>query len=584
MKQHDIAAIFDQMADLLEFRGDNPFRIRAYRRAAQNLESFSGDLILWAKQKRLREIPGIGEDLAEKIEEYLTTGHIAFFQKLQQKIPAGISELLEVPGLGPKTAKLLSERLKIANLKQLETAAKNHRLQKLPGILAKKEANLLEAIQIVKKGRERLHLGIALPFANEFLALLKKVPGVKQASYAGSLRRRKETIGDLDLLVASTRPSLLTAAFLKSPFCKRILVSGTTKSSILTPDDIQVDLRVVEPASFGAALQYFTGSKEHNVRLRELANREGLKINEYGVFRLKTNTRIGGREEAEVYKAVGLPWIPPEIREDQGEIEAAREGRLPHLVEHKDLRGDFHLHTSWSDGSNRLEEIVAGVEERGYQYAAICDHSPSLKVAHGMSVERLRKQMALIRQLNARHQYKCHILMGSEVDILADGSLDYPDKVLADLDFVIGAIHSGFTQGEYKLTQRLIQAMRNPYVTLIAHPTGRLMGQREPYPLDLEQIFHAAKETNTALEINAYPKRLDLCDTAARRAKEVGVMLAISTDTHSLDQLDQTTFGLGVARRAWLEPRHLLNSMSLQQLCNWISQKRKQAHHPAKKP
>ena len=573
MKQHEIAALFAQMADLLECRGDNPFRIRAYRRAAQNLESFSGDLQRVADEDRLTELSGIGVDLADKIREYLATGTIVAVEALKRSIPRGVLELLEVPGLGPKTAKLLTERLRIATLAQLEEAARTHRLQKLPGFQEKKEQNILKGIGILRRGRERMHLGTALSLADELLALLKRTRGVSRASTAGSLRRMKETIGDLDLLAASSRPTRAMEALQHSPFCARVLASGTTKSSILTPEGVQVDLRVVPSESFGAALQHFTGSKEHNVRLRELAIKQGLKVNEYGVFRLSSKKRIVGREEAEVYKALRLAWIPPEIREDSGEIDAAKSRQLPSLVEAGDIRGDFHIHTTWSDGSDSLDTMAKAGAARGYQYLAICDHSQSLKVAHGMSVTRLRQQMADIRALNARLK-QFRLLMGAEVDILNDGSLDYPDRVLADLDFVVGSIHSGFTQSEAALTRRLVTAMRNPYVTLVAHPTGRLMGQREPYPIDLEAVFRAARETGTALEINAYPKRLDLGDTAARRAKETGAMLAISTDSHSLDQLGQMAIGLGVARRAWAEPRHLLNCLSLDQLLRWIARKR----------
>jgi DNA polymerase (family 10) len=384
----------------------------------------------------------------------------------------------------------------------------------------------------------------------------------------------KETIGDLDLLAASRAPARVMDAFRRSPFCTRVLAAGSTKSSILTPDGVQVDLRVVAPDCFGAALQYFTGSKEHNVHLRALAVRQGLKVNEYGVFRAKTNRRVAGREEAGVYRALGLVWMPPELREDGGEIEAAKRGTLPRLVEPDDVRGDFHIHTTWSDGSDSLDTVVKAGERRGYQYLAICDHSPSLKVAHGMTVQRLRRQMAQIRALNARAS-RFRLLMGAEVDILAEGRLDYPDEVLAELDFVIGSIHSGFGQSEAVLTRRIVTAMRNPYVTLIAHPTGRLMGQREPYPVDFDAVFKAARDTGTALEINAYPKRLDLCDTAARRAGEAGVMLAVSTDTHSVDQLDNMAIGLGVARRAWLEPRQLLNCLSRDRLLAWVAGKRR---------
>lgn len=573
MKQHEIAALFTQMADLLEYRGDNPFRIRAYRRAAQNLESFSGDLQQLADDRRLTELSGIGADLADKITEYLTTGKIAAFEKLKSSIPSGVLELLNVPGLGPKTAKLLTERLPIKSVEDLERACRAQKLRGLPGFQAKKEENILKGIAILKKGQERMHLGIALPLAQRLLQFLRTAPGVTETSTAGSLRRMRETIGDLDLLVASDKPATVRDAFTTAPFCARVLAAGTTKCSILTPEGVQVDLRIVKPDSFGAALQYFTGSKEHNVRLRELAVRKGFKVNEYGVFRTATGRRVAGREEADMYRALGLAWIPPELREDGGEIDAAKTGRLPRLVEAGDIRGDFHIHTTWSDGSDTLEEMAKAGQKRGYQYLAICDHSPSLKIAHGMTITRLKQQMAQIHALNERAA-SFRLLMGAEVDILSDGRMDYPDAVLAELDFVVGSIHSGFTQGEAALTRRILTAMRNPYVTMIAHPTGRLMGQREAYPVDLDAVFKSAKDTGTALEINAYPRRLDLNDGAARRAGEAGVMLGVSTDTHSLDQLDHMTIGLGVARRAWLGPSQVLNCLTRTQLMGWIARKR----------
>ena len=575
MKQHEIAALFAQMADLLEYQGENPFRIRAYRRAAQNLETFSGDLEALAQAKRLDELSGIGTDLANKITEYVTTGEIKAFEQLKRSIPAGVLHLLDVPGLGPKTAKRLTERLKISSLQELEAAAQGGRIRVLPGFGEKKEQNILKGIEIVKRGRERMHLGVALPLAQTLVTFLKQIPGVTRVSSAGSVRRMRETIGDLDILAASSAPERVMDAFRRSPLCASVLVSGPTKSSILTSDGLQVDLRVVKPESFGAALQYFTGSKEHNVHVRELAIRQGLKVNEYGVFRVKgkTEQRIAGKEEEDVYRAIGLPWIPPELREDHGEIDAAKAGELPSLVEAKHIRGDFHIHTVWSDGSDALEAVAKAGEAKGYEYLAICDHSRSLKVAHGMSIDRLREQMTLIRAWNKRSK-RLRLLMGSEVDILSDGSMDYPNEVLAELDFVVGSIHTGFTQSEALLTKRMVTAMRNPYVTLIAHPTGRLMGQREPYPINLEAVFRAATDTGTAMEINAYPKRLDLADTAARRAKELGVMLAISTDTHHLDQLGHMAIGVGVARRAWVEPRQLLNCMTLKQLTGWIARQR----------
>ena len=576
MKQHDVAAAFQQIADLLELQGDNPFRIRAYRRAAQNLESFGGSLESLAAAGRLQELSGIGRDLSDKITEYLASGGIAFLERLKAKTSPGVLALLEVPGVGPKTAKLVSERLLIRSVAELEAAARAGRLRTLPGFQAAKEANVLKGIAILKKGRERMHLGVAWPLGQHLLAVLAKVPGVTRVSTAGSLRRMRETIGDLDLLAASVKPEPVMRAFTHSSFCARVLASGMTKSSILTTDGVQVDLRVVRPESFGAALQYFTGSKEHNVRLREQAARRGLKVNEYGVFQVKSGKRLAGREEADVYKALGLPWIPPELREDQGELAAAAKKTLPRLVDAKDIRGDFHIHSTWSDGSDSLDAMAKAGKSRGYEYLAMCDHSQSLKVAHGMTVARLKQQMAKIRALNSASR-GFRLLMGSEVDILSDGSLDYPDAVLAQLDFVVASIHTGFTQDEATLTRRMVRAMENPYVSLIAHPTGRLMGQREPYPLDLEAVVGAAHRTGTALEINAYPKRLDLSDAAARRAREAGVMLAVSTDSHSLDQLEQMTFGLGVARRAWVEPEGLLNCLPLTRLQAWVARKRRRA-------
>ncbi len=573
MKQHELSTLFEQIANLLEYQGENVFRIRAYRRAAETLATFSGDLDHLATAGRLRELSGIGADLAQKIEEYLTTGQLDAFERLRKTVPSGVLEFLEVPGVGPKLAKVFVDRLKLKTVADLEQAARDGRLRALPGFGGKKEENILKAIGLMKQGRERMTLNVALSLAQQFLTRLREVPGVLNVSTAGSLRRMKETIGDLDLLVAARRPGPVMEAFQRSPWTGRVLAAGMTKASILTTRGLQVDLRVVKPASFGAALQYFTGSKEHNVVLRELAVRKGLKVNEYGVFRVSDRHRLAGTEEADVYRALGLAWIPPELRENNGELEAAKVGRLPTLVEAKDIRGDFHIHTNWSDGADKLEVIVQAGKDRGYEYIAICDHSQSLRIARGMSIERIREQMGILRALNARLT-GYQVLLGAEVDILADGSMDYPDEVLADLDFVVGSIHSGFKQSESAITNRILRAIRNPYVTLIAHPTGRLIGEREPYQVNLEAVFQAAKETNTVLEINACPKRLDLCDTAARRAQELGVMLAISTDTHRLTHLDHMAVGLGIARRAWVEPRQLLNCLTRHELLAWIARKR----------
>ena len=471
MKQQEIAALFKHMADLLEFRGANPFRIRAYRRAAMSLDGFGGDVDRLVQEGRVRaKIPGVGEDLAAKIAEYCGTGRIREIEREGKAAPKGLFDLLAVPGIGPKTARLLSDRLKITSVDALERAAKAHRLQELPGFHERKEQNVLRGVAILRGGRERMHLGLAVPQAEELVAFLRNIRGVERASAAGSLRRMWETIGDLDLLVATRQPARVMRAFTRARFCAKILAAGETKASIVTPQGLQVDLRVVPPESYGAALQYFTGSKEHNVRLRELASRHGLKINEYGVFRLKTNRRLGGGEEADIYQAVGLPWIPPELREDRGEIAAAQANRLPRLVERKDLRGDFHLHSTWSDGGDSLEAMARAAAARGYEYAALCDHSQSLKVAHGMTVARLKQQARKVRALNQRFR-NFRLLMGSEVDILADGRMDYPSEVLAQLDFVVGSVHSGFSRPQAEQTRRIERAMENPHVTVIGHPT-----------------------------------------------------------------------------------------------------------------
>ncbi len=573
MKHREIAELFEEIADLLEVGGENVFRIRAYRRAAQSLENLTEDLEQLNRDDRLLDIPGIGRDLADKIREYLSTGAIAYVAEVRKKAPPGISELLAIPSIGPKSAKLLAEQLRITSLDELEAAARNHKICALPGFQEKKEQNILRGIEIIRQGKARRHLGFALPLAQAVLELLRDVPGVARAEAAGSLRRMRETVGDLDVLVTSTKPERVMQAFLKSRWCGRVLASGDTKASILTPDAFQIDLRVVEPDAFGAALVYFTGSQAHNIRLREFAVKQGLKINEYGVFREPSGKRIVCREEADVYKAVGLPWIPPEIREDTGEFDAAREHRLPTLVDLDDIRGDFHVHTDWSDGRDTLEQIAEHGRRRGYKYMVITDHSPSLTIARGLTAQRKNAQMREIAQMNT-HFRGFRLLIGAEVDILDGGRMDYPNELLKRMDFVVGSVHSGFKQSKATMTNRILRAMDNPYVTMIGHPTGRLLGQREAYEVDLEAVYRHARETQTALEMNASPQRLDLNDAAARQAHEHGVTLALSTDTHHHAQLDYMSIGIGIARRAWLGPKDLLNTRTLDELLAWVSRKR----------
>lgn len=574
IQQKDLSRLFGRMADLLEIRGENVFRIRAYRRAAQTLDAFSGELQRRVNDGTLEKMSGIGKDLALKITEFSQTGQIQSYERLVKSMPKGVVDLLEVPGLGPKGTKLISEQLKVTNLRQLKAAAQSHRIRTLPGFSEKKEANLLKGMEILQSARSRMDLGTATALAMELMAFLKKQSGVKRVAIAGSLRRLRETIGDIDLLATAGQSGKVTAGFAQASFSERVLVCGQTKTSILTKEGVQVDLRVVAPEAFGAALQYFTGSKEHNVRLRERATRRGLKVNEYGVFRLQSGKKVAGREEEDVYKALELPWIPPEMREDTGEVEAAARGQLPSPVDLKDIRGDFHVHTNASDGTAKLEDLPAAGAARGYQYLVVTDHSRSLKVANGLSIERLRSRMRRIDALN-RQKHRCRLLKGAEVDILPDGRMDYPDDVLKELDVVVGSVHSAFKQDSATMTCRILRAIHNPYVTILGHPTGRLMGSREGYAVDLDAIFKAAKDTGTALELNGQPRRLDLSSSAARKARDMGAMLAISTDSHSLAQLDQMTFGLGLARRAWVESDQVLNAMSLARLQRWVSIKRK---------
>lgn len=569
MKNHLVSETFTSIADILEIKGENPFRIRAYRRAALNIESLSEDIEDIANRDGLKDIPGIGEDLAKKIKELVSTGSLEYLDKLKKEIPQGVLDLMSIPSVGPKKAKLLYDNLNIKSIDELEKAARKHKLSGLPGLKDKTEENILKGIGIIKKSKERVPLGNALPLALEIIGELKKLKAVKKISYAGSVRRMKETIHDIDILIASDKPALVMDKFVKLPLIERVLAKGETKSSALTKDKMQVDMRVVAPKSYGAALVYFTGSKQHNIKIRERAVRMKLKVNEYGVFKEPSEKWIAGETEEDVYKALKLSLVPPEMREDQGEIEAASAGRLPKLIETKDIKGDFHIHSKWSDGGNSIEELAKAAIARGYEYIAICDHSVGLKVAGGVPEKELLKHIKDIRQLNKKLKgFK--ILTGAEVDINSDGSLDYKDDILRELDFAIAAIHIGFKQSRDVLTSRILKAMDNRYVRSIAHPTGRLMGVRDAYELDFDKVFKAARETNTHLEINAYPQRLDLTDINVRRAKGFGAPLVIATDSHITEQLDNMAFGVAVARRGWCEKKDVLNTYSLAEVLKRI--------------
>ncbi|MBI5188151.1 MAG: DNA polymerase/3'-5' exonuclease PolX [Nitrospirae bacterium] len=560
MKNQEITRIFNDIADLLEIKGENPFRIRAYRRAAQNIEGLSRDVAETPKDELIK-VPGIGQDLAGKIEEYVRTGRLQFYEDLKKEVPEGLSILLSVPSLGPKTAKLLFEKLKVRDIETLEQLAREHKLRGLPGIKEKTEENILKGIEMLKRGMERQPLGKVLPLANDILEHLKRKASVKKLSLAGSLRRWKDTIKDIDILATSENPKEVMNAFVHLPHVKDVLAHGPTKSSVIIHEGLQVDLRVVEEDSFGAALAYFTGSKAHNIRLREMAMRGGLKINEYGIFRERDEKKLGGKEEEDIYRILGLPYIPPELREDTGEVEAAIEGRLPKLIELKDIKGDLHVHSKWSDGSHDFEELIDEARKRGYEYIAITDHSKGLVIARGLNEERLMEEKKEIDAINKRLR-GFRLIAGIEVDIRSDGHMDLTDDVLKKMDIVVASIHSGFRQSREQLTKRLVSAMRNPYVTIIAHPTGRLIGERDSYDVDMDEILKVAKETRTAIEINAYPLRLDLNDVYAKMAKEMGIPIVISTDTHVTNQFVYMAYGVSIARRGWLEKRDVLNTMS----------------------
>jgi DNA polymerase (family 10) len=567
MKNLYVAEIFRNIAKILEIKGDNPFRIRAYEKAAQNIESITEDIEELIKKDKLLEIPGIGKDLAEKIKEIVSTGTLKSYLELKKTIPEGLLDLLNIPSVGPKTAKLLYEKLNIKSIQDLEEAIQQDKIKGIFGIKEKTIENIKKGIEILKKGKERIPLAEALQIADEFIKPLKGLAEVKMISPAGSLRRKKDTIRDIDILVISDRPQKVMDKFVSLPQVSEVLAKGETKASVRTDRDIQVDCRVVEEKSFGAALLYFTGSKNFNIKLRKLAIKKGLKINEYGVF--KNDKFLVGKTEEEIFKFFKMAYIPPELREDTGEVELALKFSLPLLLELKDIKGDFHVHSQWSDGGNTIEEIVEYSKKKNYSYVAITDHSQSLKVAGGLDLNSLRKKKQQIENLNKKlKDFK--VLFGAEVDIDSEGNLDYKDEILKEFDIVIAAIHTGFKQSKEKLTSRIIKACQNKYVHIIAHPTGRLWGVRDAYEIDFEKILKVCRDTHTGLEINAFPQRLDLNDTYVKMAKEAKVKLAIGTDAHTLEQMEAMHLGVAVARRGWLEKENVLNTFEWQELLKII--------------
>ena len=569
MLNEEIARIFERMARVLAFRGKDRFRIMAYERAAVSIRDLEEDLAAIAHQGKLEEIPGIGKDLSEMIEEYIRSRKIKRYEQERKGIPPGLIELMNIPGLGPKTLALLHRRFHVSCLDDLRSCLEKAATAKLKGFGQKKIDNIKRGIDLWLASQQRMLLGVALPLAENLLSELRKIKLIERAEVAGSLRRRKETIGDVDVLIVSKDSAEALRQTVKLPMVKQVLGLGETKATVIIEGGIQVDIRAVAKESYGAALQYFTGSKQHNIHLRTLARARGLKFNEYGVFR--GNRRVGGKDEAEVYGFMDMPVMPPEIREDRGEIEAALHGRLPKLVEVRDLRGDLHTHTTYSDGKSTLEEMVEHAGGLGYEYIALTDHSPSQRIAHGLDLERLQQKMEEVERLRKHRRERLpQILIGAEVDILADGKLDYPDDVLARLDVVVAAIHSLFRHNKDEVTGRLVDALANPHVDILAHPTSRLIGTREPLELDFERVVDAACKARAALEINGSMYRLDLNDSMAKAAGEAGAVLAIGSDAHSVAQLDQIRYGVFQARRGWVEPRMVVNTWPLAKLTQWL--------------
>jgi len=568
MKNKELADLFSRMADILEFKNENPFKISAYRKASRIIGDLTQDIEEIAEGGKLKEVPGIGEGMAQKIVEYLKIGKVSKFEEVRKGISDELIAIMDIPGMGPKTLAMIHKEKGISSLSQLEKAVEDGSLVGLPGIGEKKVENIKRGIQLLKQSKGRMNLGIAFPIAKQIVETLREKAGSRKIEWAGSLRRMRENIGDIDILATGPNKEKIVHTFAHLPEVKEVLASGETKASVIVEGGIQIDLRVVEEDSYGAALQYFTGSKDHNIHLRGIAKTKGIKINEYGVF--KDEKKIGGKEEEDVYRALGMDWIEPELREDRGEIEAAKEARLPKLVKEVEIRGDLHVHSNWSDGTSSIEEIARAAQKRGYQYVAICDHSKSLKIAHGLDESRLMKQIEEIDRINEKMK-GFQILKGTEVDILTDGKLDLSEGVLKKLDLVVAAVHSGFKQEKEKMTKRIVRALENPLVHILAHPSGRLLGARDPYEVEIDEVMEAAKRYGKALEINAYFERLDLDDIHCRKAKEVGIRVAIGTDAHYLDQMWMISLGIAVARRGWLESKDVLNTLTLKEILkgNW---------------
>jgi len=587
MENVEIAHLLSKYADLLEIQGEGRFRVLAYRNAARTIESLSqpvAQLIAEGKDLKTLKLPGVGERMAEHIEEIIETGTLQALKVLRKEIPATLDELLEVEGLGPKRTKQLYETLGISSVKQLEQAIASGKVESLPGFGKKSVEKIRQAIQNLAKRPKRFKLLDADQLVRSLIEYLREGGNIEQLEVAGSYRRRMETVGDIDILAASDNAKPVMQRFQTYPEVERVIAAGTTRGTVILRSGLQVDLRILPQRSYGAALHYFTGSKAHNIAVRTLGVERGLRISEYGIFRvpkgkkaeevgIEEGERIGGATEQDVFRSVDLDWVPPELREDRGEIQAAQKHMLPDLIALDDIRGDLHLHSKWTDGNSTILEMVRACKERGYQYCAITDHSKAVRVAGGLNAEGFKRQREEIEQ--AREKVPgITVFTGCEVDILPDGSLDLPDDLLDKLDVVVAAVHSKMDMPQSEMTQRVLKALAQPAVNILAHPTGRLINQREPFAIDLERIFHAAKEHDIAVELNAQPDRLDLNDRHLLRAREIGVKIAISTDAHSTGQLQFMSYGIGQARRGWLEKRHVLNAMTRTQLEIWLKRRR----------
>ncbi len=570
-KNKEIASIFEKMADMLEFLGDNPYRISTYRRVANILSELGVDVEELVKTGKIHQVPGIGESSIEKIVEYLRTGKISKYEELKRKVPEDLLELMNVPSIGPKTLKVAYDRLGIRTKDDFLRALRSGMLATIPGFGEKKLQNIMRGIELWEKSKERMTLIEAFEIAKGYLNYMKRIKTLMESiEPAGSLRRKKETVGDIDILVSAKRENWekIHEHFVRYPDVEQIVLKGETKSSVVLKNGRQVDLRTVEPHQWGSALQYFTGSKEHNIRIRDIAKAIGLKISEYGVFQAETDRWIGGRTEEEVYSLIGMQTPPPELRENSGEIELALSGQLPNLLSYEDVKGDFHVHTNWSDGIGSLEEMVRTAYKMGHKYIVIGDHSQSSRVAKGLDIERYKEQWREIEKL--RRDYRnLYIFRGCEVDILPDGSLDLSNEALEEFDFVVASIHSRFTQDN---TYRILKAIENPYVNMIGHPTGKSYGTREGYPLDMERVMDLAKETNTALELNTF--RADISPEKVRECMEKGVMVGIVTDAHSPIHLEYIKLGVGLARRGWALPEFILNTLDMEGVVEFVKKKR----------